>query len=141
MPVRASLDRQHANSYCLADAGKGLGRCSIVPLPRDKNAVIDVEKVTRYLLNPKHPDNGGKAVFFELLGFRRAAPEGLVRGLRAVGVSGSAAVRVESVHGIKYIVDGELAGPSGRSALVRTVWIEDPGSDRARLVTACPLRR
>jgi len=90
-----------------------------VPLPRDKDPVVSMEKVTQCLLNPEHPDNGGKAAFFELLGFARTAPGELVRGLRAVGTSGSAADRVESVHGIKYIVDGELAGSGGCSALVR----------------------
>lgn len=33
-------------------------------LPNAQNAVVDREKIADYLLNPAHPDNGGKAKFF-----------------------------------------------------------------------------
>ena len=32
-------------------------------------AIVEQEKVTDYLLNAAHPDNGGKAAFFQRLGF------------------------------------------------------------------------
>lgn len=38
-------------------------------------AVVDRGKVLDYLLNEAHPDNGGKARFFVLLGFSRDDPE------------------------------------------------------------------
>jgi len=34
-------------------------------------AVVEQAKIIDYLLNPAHPDNGGKAVFFDSLGFSR----------------------------------------------------------------------
>ncbi|MFW6193616.1 MAG: DUF6883 domain-containing protein [Gemmatimonadota bacterium] len=41
-------------------------------------------------------------------------------------------------HGMKYVVDGELTTPDGRTARIRTVWIAQPGNPRPRLVTAYP---
>ncbi len=40
-------------------------------VPSAHMAVVEREKITAYLLNPAHPDNGGKAAFFRLLGFSR----------------------------------------------------------------------
>ena len=31
--------------------------------------IVEEEKITEYLLNSAHPDNGGKAAFFQKLGF------------------------------------------------------------------------
>jgi hypothetical protein len=45
---------------------------------------------------------------------------------------------MESSHSIKYIVDGALITPSGKSPPVRTVWIVDKGSENPRLVTSYP---
>jgi len=33
-------------------------------LPNAGEAVVEREKIVGYLLNPAHPDNGGKAEFF-----------------------------------------------------------------------------
>ena len=40
-------------------------------LPHANQAAVGREKITDYLLNPAHPDNGGKADFFKQLGFHR----------------------------------------------------------------------
>lgn len=38
-------------------------------LPNAHLAIVDEETIVDYLLNPAHPDNGGKAKFFLGLGF------------------------------------------------------------------------
>jgi len=38
-------------------------------LPNATLAVVERQKITQYLLNREHPDNGGKANFFIDLGF------------------------------------------------------------------------
>ena len=43
-----------------------------------------------------------------------------------------------SRHGVKYVVDGALRTPVGKTLTVRTVWIVDQGSDTPRFVTAYP---
>jgi hypothetical protein len=77
-----------------------------VPLPNADHAVVDTWKIVGYLLNPAHPDNGGKARFFEALGFSLTDPARLAAALRGVAVSGETLLHVESRHGSKYIVDG-----------------------------------
>jgi hypothetical protein len=51
-------------------------------LPSAERAIVDATKITEYLLNASHPDNGGKARFFESLGFSAAAPMFLAGALR-----------------------------------------------------------
>ena len=106
-----------------------------------ESAVVDRRKVLEYLLNAAHPDNGGKARFFEGLGFSGNDPSPLVAALGGVATSGEVVERVESPHGEKYLVDGPLESPTGRKPLVRTVWIMDRGEQAPRLVTAFILVR
>jgi hypothetical protein len=103
-------------------------------------AVIDRGKVLDYLLNGAHPDNGGKARFFELLGYSREDPERLMKALRDIGEHGDVVSSAESAHGQKYVVDGRLSGHTqeSRQWSVRTVWIIDRGHEAPRLVTAYP---
>jgi hypothetical protein len=103
-------------------------------------AVVDRGKVVDYLLNEAHPDNGGKARFFVLLGFYREDPEPLMKALREVAEHGEVVHSGESVHGEKYVVDGWLSmhTQESRRRSVRTVWIIDRGGDAPRLVTAYP---
>jgi hypothetical protein len=90
------------------------------------------------LLNPAHPDNGGKARFFSDLGFVRVDPAPLADALRGVAVAGDVVSHAESPHGLKFVVDGAIQSPRGRQATVRSVWIVDAGQDVPRLVTAYP---
>ena len=54
-------------------------------LPNAEKAVVEREKIEDYLLNAAHPDNGGKAAFFEGLGFRREKWEMLAKALQRLG--------------------------------------------------------
>ena len=110
-------------------------------LPNGHLAVVEREKITEYLLNPEHPDNGGKAAFFVALGFSRVDWHRLADALRKFALMADVTKSMETVHGKKYIVDGEIENPSGKSAWVRTIWIIDAGSDFPRLVTAYPSGR
>jgi hypothetical protein len=107
-------------------------------LPNAHLAVVQQEKVKEYLLNPAHPDNGGKAAFFQMLGFHVDNWSSLAVVLRRLAETGQLAKTVESAHGTKYIVVGRIETPSGRSPMVRSVWIVDRGSDGQRRVTVYP---
>jgi hypothetical protein len=107
-------------------------------IPNREHAVVEHEKVKDYLLNEAHPDGYGKAEFFTALGFRRETWEALVDALRQIARDSPVTKSMTSTHGHKYIVDGLLQAPSGRTAMVRTVWIVDAGMDTPRLVTAYP---
>jgi hypothetical protein len=107
-------------------------------LPNSHLATIEREKITEYLLNVGHPDNGGKALFFAGLGFRRDGWLALAKAFLKLVQETEDVISMESSHGIKYIVDGTLMTPSGKSPMVRTVWIVDKESENPRLVTAYP---
>ena len=109
-------------------------------LPNAQKAVVDQEKILDYLLNPAHPDNGGKAEFFTQLGFSRDQWEILAAALKALAGSKEVANATESPHGMKYVIVGRMQSPSGKTPLVQTIWIVDKGMDAARLVTAYPRR-
>lgn len=68
-------------------------------LPKAGKAVVEREKIKDYLLNAAHPDNGGKAAFFEGLGFRRDKWETLATALRAVATQAEITHSIESPHG------------------------------------------
>lgn len=107
-------------------------------LPNAERAVVEREKVVDYLLNAAHPDNGGKAQFFEGLGFRREEWRTLAAAFRTLACNAEVTGSMESPHGRKYIMVGKIKSPSGIAPRVQTVWIVDSGSEAARLVTAYP---
>ena len=107
-------------------------------LPNADKALIQREKIADYLLNAAHPDNNGKAEFFESFGFRLADWETLVKAFRQAALDGEVIQHLETWHGVKYVLDAAMETPSGKSPLVRTVWIVDRGRNCPRLVTAYP---
>jgi hypothetical protein len=109
-------------------------------LPNARHAFVERSKIVEYLLNAAHPDNGGKAAFFLSLGFSSERWETLAEALRKLAEDALVADRLESPHGVKYIVDGEIGTPGGTGAGVRTIWVVDRGADAPRFVTAYPRR-
>lgn len=107
-------------------------------LPNKDKVLIEREKVRDYLLNPAHPDGFGKAEFFTAMGFRRETWQVLANALQQIATSPPVTKSMTSIHGHKYIVDGLLQTPSGRTAMVRTVRIVDVGRDIPRFITAYP---
>ena len=79
-----------------------------------------------------------KAAFFARLGYSRADWQKLQRDILQITRTGTALERQASTFGRKYEVNGILRGPSGRDALVTTVWIVKIGEDYPRLVTVYP---
>jgi len=75
-------------------------------LPNAGIAVVRKEKITEYLLNSDHPDNGGKAVFFLAGGYHRDDWQALADSFRKLAINYFVTQSMESAHGKKYIVDG-----------------------------------
>jgi hypothetical protein len=115
-------------------------QCAAVKLPNAEKAVVERGKVVDYLLNSAHPDNGGKAAFFEGLGFRRQEWKKMAKSLQALAARTEVTSSTGSPHGRKYVIVGRIESPSGKMAVIRTIWIVDRGLDSARLVTAYPRR-
>ena len=107
-------------------------------LPNATKAEVERMKIMDYLLNPAHPDNGGKAQFFDKLKFHRKEWKILAEALRTLAVENEVTQWMKSPHGEKYVIIGRIASPAGEAPLLRTIWIIDSGANTARLVTAYP---
>jgi hypothetical protein len=110
-------------------------------IPNASLAKVERKKITEYLLNIEHPDNGGRAEFFFALGFRRDDWEPLAGSFRRLARAYTVTRSIESVHGMKYIIEGAIETPIGKSPMVRTIWFIDSGETIPRLVTAYPQRK
>lgn len=106
-------------------------------LPSSLSLRVDEAKISGYLLS--HPNSQGKAAFFLGFGFRPEAWQTMADALREHARNNDVALAIDSPHGTRYSVDGELQTPSGRRPNVRTVWIVESGSDELRLITAHPV--
>ena len=108
-------------------------------VPNADRAVVELRKLTEYLLARAHPVGRGKARFLERLGFSADSAETLESALRGLILNPENVVWEDTGFGTKYIVDGLLRGPDG-AAPVRTIWIIDAGAETPRFVAAYPRR-
>lgn len=106
-------------------------------LPGGNQAFVDRSKISDYLLCESHPDGRSKAVFFARVGFKLEQWERLSDALVAIATSNPVKRVVESAHGTRYIVDGPIKAPDGRTPVVHTIWIVE-AQRPPRLVTAYP---
>jgi hypothetical protein len=109
-----------------------------MPIPQLQSAFIEPAKLSGYLLNPAHPIGGPKARWFISLGYHPNKPDQLAADLLAIAKNAADCLEETSPYGVKYVVTGEVATPSGRFARIVTVWIVDIGQSSPRLVTAYP---
>ena len=109
-----------------------------VKLPGSHLAVVEKEKILDYILNETHPDNGGKAAFFFEIGFTRDDWQNMLIALQRLALTAKVSGKIDSQHGIKYILDGRITSPSGKKPVVRSIWIVDRDQSTPRLVTVYP---
>src|SRR4051812_35164049 len=107
-------------------------------LPHAELAVVDTAKIRGYLLSTEHPVGRFKAAFFHALGYSRMSWEILERDIRRLAVSEECIRGQSSRFGEKFEVSATIVGPSGRSAMLVTVWIILAGESVPRFVTAFP---
>jgi hypothetical protein len=107
-------------------------------LPNSAEAVVETAKLTDYLLSEEN--SGGKAAFFLAVGFSPDKPQLLRRALLTHGQSHDVVRLSATPHGLKVIIEGELAAPDGRKPQVRSVWIIEIEGSVPRLITAYPLK-
>jgi hypothetical protein len=109
---------------------------SPVKLPNAKRAVVDVEKLRDYCLNPEHRRGCHKArVFKASLGLTSDHAEDLRRALLAAALNNDATPLEHDEYGRRYVVDFMASGPFGK-AMVRSSWIIRREEDFPRL-TSC----
>ncbi len=110
-------------------------------LPNVERASVSQHKLTGYLLSEAHPDGRGNAVFFTRYGFSAGRSQDLAAALLRHAGEHKVVGEVETAFGTRYVIEGALRAPDGRSPWVRSVWfISQPGGDPA-FVTAYPMKR
>src|SRR5437899_12839372 len=92
-----------------------------VKLPNIDRVEISQAKAVEYLLSPTHPEGAGKAEFFAAMVFRHEEWQTLAEALREVARDFPVTKSMTSAHGWKYIIDGVLPTPSGRTFIVPSV--------------------
>jgi hypothetical protein len=110
-----------------------------VKLPNSENAFIAPEKLTDYLLSEFHPGGKSKAKFFRPAGFSEINASLLKKSLLKIAKTQHIKNITESIHGIKYIIDGKIKTLNRKNVKVRTVWILEPNQNAPRFVTAYPV--
>ncbi len=107
-------------------------------LPNRENAFIQPQKLLGYLLSENHLVGGSKAKLLGSAGFNKENADILEQRLLAIARLQSVKEVVNSPHGTKYIIEGEIEAPNGYLIKLRTVWIIDLGQENPRFVTAYP---
>ena len=105
-------------------------------LPNSHKAVVRIEKLRDYSLNPNHPVGKHKArVFKAALGITLRDVDWLRERALERALTDDAKPETPSVFGDKYVIDSVLEY-GGLSATVRFCWIIEFGTDFPRL-TSC----
>ena len=105
-------------------------------LPNPHKAVVEIEKLRDYSLNPNHPVGKHKAkVFRAALGLTPQDSDWLREQALDVALTGDAVPGSSSSFGNKYLIDA-VVEHGCMSALVRFCWIIEFGTDFPRL-TSC----
>ena len=107
-------------------------------IPNADRVTIDAAKLRDYLLSAIHPIGRFKARFFAALGFSSPRWEELADALRLQHLTQAAVAMPPTIHGQKFTISAILVGPTGRSAVVVSVWFIPTGGHAPRFVTAYP---
>ena len=107
-------------------------------LPNRESAYVPSSKLVDYLLSRTHAVGKSKAKFFSKFGFDETNVDDFERGLKKIAQENEITEQISMLHGEKYIIDGVIQTPIGRTITIRTVWIIEKGEITPRFVTAHP---
>ena|SRR5271155_816287 len=107
-------------------------------LPHFEKAVILIEKLDGYALNPEHPEGKHKArVFKSVLEIERRHASTLAEMIVA-GLSKAPAERGRSTeHGDLWTTWQEVTGLNGQSAIITVAWMYKKEAPRTPVLVSC----
>jgi hypothetical protein len=104
-------------------------------LPHPERAIVEIEKIASYCLNPEHPEGKHKArVFKSALNLDLDDAEELQAALLQAVATYDAIPGKSNPYGQKYIIDF-LMSRSEKQAIIQSVWIVRNDEGFPRLVT------
>jgi hypothetical protein len=95
-----------------------------------------MDKLSRYLLLPQA--RGDKSAFLAKAGYTLETAGQLLRDLRSQILCLDAVEQEVNKFGIYYEIRGALIGPNLATLLVRTIWMVEHLSGKAKFVTLIP---
>lgn len=107
-------------------------------IPNANSAIIAVEKLRDYLLNPAHRRGAAKARLLLACGYRADAWDVLEADLRKQHLTSDITIVSENPYGQRFEIVAPLTTPSGRKIVFSSVWQIDTGTDVPRLITMYP---
>ncbi len=108
-------------------------------IPNAERAVVDIQKLRDYCLNPRHEQGKHKArLFAAKLGMTDKDANALFTILLQMVKTQDAILGRRDAYGQRYTIDFDLNW-QGRQAIVRSGWIIEYNSDVPRLTTCYPL--
>jgi hypothetical protein len=113
--------------------------CNVMILPNAAKAVVDLRKLTEYILDPEHDDGKHKArLFAAALNLVVSDADELKDALLDAVRDNDAVAGKFDKFGQRYTVDF-LFERDGKSAIIRSGWIIEHGANIPRLTTCYPL--
>ena len=103
-------------------------------LPNGVRAIVDIQKLRGYCLNPHHTRGRNKARVFAAAGIREDDAEELRAALLWAAANAEARLGVMDLYGQRYSIDFELMRHD-RAVKIRSTWIVLNGQDLPRLTT------
>ena len=104
-------------------------------LPNGQRAVVEIEKLRDYCLNPAHPRGRHKArVFAGACDITAEHADDLRESLLDAAANLEAELAERDDYGQRYVIDLEVEGPGGH-ATVRSAWIVLTEEDFPRFVS------
>ena len=108
-------------------------------LPQNDKVIIPREKLTGYVLSETHATGRFKGKLFRSLGFSERNVNLFEKALLKIARFQEVKEILTSPYGIKYIIDGNMKTPVGKTIKVRTIWIIEEGRKRPRFITIYPV--
>jgi hypothetical protein len=105
-----------------------------------ENAIVSAPKIVNYLLSLTHPDGRSKAQFFLSFGFSPDNWQELASALLAHAANHEATKLELSPFGTRYISEGAIVTPDGRTPQICSIWFIATGEIIPALVSAYPLK-
>ena len=109
-------------------------------LPNADRAVVEIEKLRDYSLNPNHPEGKHKArVFLAAIGFKADDAERLRELILEAILTAEAKEQSNTPYGRRFVVDFHIKAEQGlvlTIKTIRTAWIIRNNEDFPRL-TSC----
>jgi len=109
-------------------------------VPNTEQAIVPRAKIADYLLSLGHRDGQHKARFFTQFGLSQDNWLDLENLVRQHVLEHEITKEEPSPFGTRYVVDGIMKMPDGRTPQIRTVWFVRLHEEIPRSVTAYPVK-